>query len=201
MIDRLRAAGLLGPSDHAAFVQTGHFRYESGHHGDTWLALDRLFVDPKRLRRAAARLADRLRPHAPDLVCGPLLGGALVGLLVAEQLDAAFVVAMPEPTTGSDPPTYALPAGSRDRVRAARVAIVDDAVNLGAATLAAARAIEEAGGRVVVVGTLVVRTPGPADARRGRGLPIEFLVGLGWNVWPAADCPLCRASVPIDAST
>lgn len=25
--------------------RTGHFLHESGHHGDTWLKLDRLFVD------------------------------------------------------------------------------------------------------------------------------------------------------------
>jgi len=30
-------------------VRRGHFRYESGYHGEVWLDLDRLFLDPRRI--------------------------------------------------------------------------------------------------------------------------------------------------------
>src|SRR5271157_4879141 len=30
-------------------LRRGHFRYESGYHGEIWLDLDRLFFDPRRL--------------------------------------------------------------------------------------------------------------------------------------------------------
>jgi orotate phosphoribosyltransferase len=199
MNDVLVAAGLLHGTDAPAFFRTGHVRYESGDHGDLWLALDLLFVDPRRLRHVAGRLADKLRPHAPEVVCGPLVGGALLGQWVAHDLGAAFVVAAPEPTTGGAPPAYAVPTVLRTTVRGRRVAIVDDAVNMGAATLGAARAVEASDGQVVAVGALLVRTPGPADAWPGGGLPVESLVGLPWNVWPPDACPLCRAGVPLDS--
>ena len=199
MDDDLRASGLLDGARAEAFLRTGHFVYESGDHGDHWLALDLLFADPGRLRRAAGRLADKLRPHAPDLVCGPLVGGALLGQWVAHDLGAAFVLAAPQPAAGGTPFAYAIPVALRAEVRGKRVAVVDDAINMGAATLAAARAVQAADGQVVAVGALLVRTPGPVDAWPARGLPVEFLVGLPWNVWPPTACPRCRAGVPLDA--
>jgi hypothetical protein len=45
-----------------AFARTGHFAYESGDHGDTWLALDLLLADPRRLRGAAERLGSGCGP-------------------------------------------------------------------------------------------------------------------------------------------
>ena len=41
----------------AAVASRGHFRYESGHHGDLWLDLDRLFVDARRTRGWVSALA------------------------------------------------------------------------------------------------------------------------------------------------
>jgi hypothetical protein len=38
----------------------GHFRLESGHHGNLWLDLDLLFLRPTHLRRFVAALALRL---------------------------------------------------------------------------------------------------------------------------------------------
>jgi hypothetical protein len=49
----------------------GHFRYESGHHGDLWLELDGLLVDAQRMRGWAAELARRAAGGRPEIVCGP----------------------------------------------------------------------------------------------------------------------------------
>lgn len=56
----------------------GHFVFESGHHGDLWLDLDRLLVDARHVRGWAAELARRAAPSQPEVVCGPLTGGAFV---------------------------------------------------------------------------------------------------------------------------
>src|SRR3954469_19911079 len=71
-------------------ARRGHFRLESGHHGELWLDLDPLFFRPTRLRRFAAALAGRLADHGVEIVCGPLTGGAFVAQLVAAELDAEF---------------------------------------------------------------------------------------------------------------
>jgi orotate phosphoribosyltransferase len=61
----------------------GHFRLESGHHGDVWLDLDPLFLRPTRLRRFAAALALGFANLAIEGVCGPQAGGAFVAQAVA----------------------------------------------------------------------------------------------------------------------
>jgi hypothetical protein len=48
----------------------GHFRSESGHHGDLWLELDALFVRPGRRDRFVKELARRL--SAQPAQTGPI---------------------------------------------------------------------------------------------------------------------------------
>jgi orotate phosphoribosyltransferase len=64
----------------------GHFRFESGHHGDTWLNLELLCLQPEPVEQLAAVLADCLSEQRPDVVCGPLVEGAFVALMVARRL-------------------------------------------------------------------------------------------------------------------
>ena len=196
MIDALAASGLLDEPEVAQFHRTGHFVYESGDHGDTWLALPLLFANAGRLQPAAARLAEKLRPHAPDVVCGPLIGGALVGQWVAHELNATFVYAEPRSTVETAGTRYAIPRAVRSTLRGKRAVVVDDVINAGWATLACVRAIEDQGGTVAVVAGLLVRTPGGLEPWANRGLAIEYLVGVRWNTWPAGDCPLCRSGIP-----
>lgn len=193
-IDAIRRADLLAPADIARFARPGHFAYPSGYHGDLWLALELLVADPRRLRRAAAALAAKLRPAAPTLVCGPLLGGALVGLEVAAVLALPFVYAEPPTPTN---PTALLPSALRHLLPGARVAIVDDAINAGADTLATLAALEATGAHVVAVAALLARHPAAIPPLTQRGLAVASLVSLSWNTWPAPDCPLCRSGVPI----
>ncbi len=187
------------PADAERFWRPGHFRYESGDHGDRWLALGLLFSDPRRLHRAARRLAALLVVHEPALICGPLVGGALVGHWVAHELALPFVYA--EPVTErreTTPPRYALPNELRPLVAGSRVALVDDALNAGAATLAAGREVERAGGTVVAVAALVGRLPSIAPLLEKRAIALEILLPLEWNTWPPSQCPLCQAGAPID---
>jgi orotate phosphoribosyltransferase len=48
----------------ALAARRGHFRLESGHHGELWLDLDPLFARPARL----APFTDRARPTAPVML-------------------------------------------------------------------------------------------------------------------------------------
>jgi orotate phosphoribosyltransferase len=54
--------------------RAGHFDLGTGYHGDLWLDLDALFLRPARLRPYVDWLAERLRGHGVDAVCGPLEG-------------------------------------------------------------------------------------------------------------------------------
>jgi orotate phosphoribosyltransferase len=71
-------------------TRRGHFLLESGHHGDTWLDLELLCVRPDRVRPLANELAARLQKHGAEVVCGPLVEGAFLALMVASEMGLPF---------------------------------------------------------------------------------------------------------------
>ena len=140
----------------------GHFRLESGHHGALWLDLDPLFAEPRRVAPFVDALADALRPHAPDVVCGPLLGGAFLAQRVAESLGVEFafterrVPAADDAGGGMFRATYHLPPALARRVRGRRVAMVDDVMSAGSALRGTFAELRAHGGEPAAAGALLV---------------------------------------------
>jgi orotate phosphoribosyltransferase len=130
-------------------MRTGHFRYESGHHGDLWLELDALFTNPARTERLAAAMTDRLGGRGIEVVCGPMTGGALLAQAVARQLGVSF--AYGERVVEGNNVRYQLPAAQIPVVRGRRVAIVDDVISAGSATGGTYLALVDAGARPVAM--------------------------------------------------
>lgn len=160
-------------------IRKGHFAFESGLHGDTWLELDLMIADPARMRTAAEQLAARLAGFEADVVVGPLEGGAFLGQWVAEILGTQFAYTTPDGL----PPAF--------DVKGLRAIVVDDAINAGFATAATVDALRGAGCAVVALGSVFVCAPeGPQVGARFE-IPQVFLEEIATNVWPAARCPVC----------
>ena len=137
----------------------GHFRLESGHHGGLWLDLDPLFADTCRIEPFAAALADAMRPHGAEIVCGPLLGGAFLAQLVAHRMGVEFSFTervMPPDASGLYAARYRLPPALAARVRGKRVAIVDDVMSAGSALRGTHAELRSHGATVVAAGALLV---------------------------------------------
>src|SRR3954454_6467198 len=182
-------------------ARRGHFRLESGHHGDLWLDLDPLFLRPARLRRYAAELARRFAGHGVEIVCGPLTGGAFVAQLVAAELDVEFSFAERHaPARGEAlyAVEYRLPAGLRGRADGKAVAIVDDAINAGSAIRATHADLLACGARPVAIGALLVLGTAASRFAAERKLPLESIATLDNTVWVPAECPLCAVGVPLE---
>jgi orotate phosphoribosyltransferase len=192
------AAG--GPGDGLWDVlpaRRGHFRYESGHHGELWLDLDTLFLRPHRLAPYVARLADQLSGHAPDAVCGPLVGGALVAQLLAVRLGLECYYSVRSEPAGGDalyPAGYQIPAALCDLLPDRRVAVVDDAINAGSAVRATIRALRGCAAEPVAIGALLVL--GSAVDEVAGGLPVAAVATAPNPLWAPAECPLCAAGTP-----
>lgn len=169
----------------------GHYRFESGHHGDRWLDLDGLFTRPAAIRPLARELAGLLA--APDVVCGPLTGGAFLALLVAEELGARFVPA--ERFTG--PVRYRVPDGLRGGLAGARVAVVDDVVNAGSAVRSTMDDLAACRAQPVALGALLVLGDPAAAVARERGVPLVHLAAEPAVLYEPADCPACAAGHPL----
>jgi len=179
----------------------GHFRLESGHHSNLWLDLEGLFVQPNRLRPFVTRLARALRPHQVAGVCGPLVGGALLAQLLATLLKVEFYFTervLPEDGEGLYQAQYRLPQAAQSRVRNQRLAIVDDAISAGSAVRATYVELQGHGAEPVVVGALLVLGSAASPFFAEKGVPIEAVSRVPFDLWVPAECPLCASGTTLE---
>jgi orotate phosphoribosyltransferase len=180
----------------AASVSRGHFRYESGHHGDLWLHLDALLVDARRTRDWAAALARQAAASRPELVCGPLTGGAFLAQLVAVEVGAGFVFAERiGPEDGSV--RYRIASSARATLKGRRVLLVDDAVNAGSALLSTLTDLLRCGAEPVGFACLLTLGEAASRIAEQHGAPLFRLAALERGMWQPQDCPLCAAGTPL----
>jgi orotate phosphoribosyltransferase len=182
-------------------ARRGHFLMESGYHGALWFDLDALFASPQSIAPLVARLADALRPHDAEVVCGPLVGGAFLAQAVAGLLGAEFWFTeriMPPEPRGLFAARYRLPPALASRAQARRVAIVDDVMSAGSALRGTYRELLSHGAIPVVAGALMVLGSPGADFFAAERIPVETLTRDEYQAWPPDDCPLCAAGVPLD---
>jgi orotate phosphoribosyltransferase len=173
-------------------ARRGHFLLESGHHGDLWLELDRLFERPARLEPFAAELGSRLAAYGIQGVCGPLTGGAFIAQTVAAKLDLEFSW-VERSATG-----YRIPDPLRAGLDGRAVAIVDDVVNAASAASATLDQLRACGARPVALGALVTLGGTPQAFAEREGLALERLATLANTLWDPSQCPMCAAGEPLE---
>ena len=185
-------------------ARRGHFLLESGHHGESWLDVDRLFARPARLRPLVESLAERLAAYNLDAVCGPLTGGAFLAQMVAERLGVAFVYAnrVENPVaTGLFPVEYPIPTELAEYVRGRRVAVVNDVINAGSAVRGALASLRPLGAHPVALGALLTLGDSAATLAAAESIPLVALCEAENRIWAPESCPLCAANLPLTAAT
>lgn len=180
-------------------ARDGHFRLESGYHSDSWLELDQLFRRPAALSPYVTALAAKIATHQPEVVCGPITGGAFLSELIARELGLEFVFAqrIVSDRGGLFPVDYGLPSALRDAVHGKRTAVVDDAISAGSAVRATLADLDALGAQAVELAALIVIGDRPAALARERKLPLEWLMRLPNNVWAPGECPMCALGAPL----
>jgi orotate phosphoribosyltransferase len=179
----------------------GHFLLESGHHGDLWLDLESLCLRPRRTQILAAELAEPLSTLGVDAVCGPLVEGAFVGLMVAGLLDVQFIYSqrmLESAGSGLSRVGYRVPALLRAELRGRRVAIVDDVINAGSAVRSTYADLESCGAVVIDISALLVLGNAASAFAFSKGVPLRSLATLPNNLWNPSECPLCAAGSPLE---
>ena len=178
-----------------AVAMRGHFGYESGHHGDLWLDLDALLVDARAVQGWAAALAEQVAACRPEVVCGPLTGGAFVAQALAAAIGADFLFAERSHVEGSV--RYRIPDGLRARLASRRVVLADDAVNAGSALLATLEDARRCGAELAGFASLITLGDAAATLAARHRVPFVHLIALERSLWTAEKCPLCAAGVPL----
>jgi orotate phosphoribosyltransferase len=185
---------------HLLPARQGHFLLESGHHGQLWLEMPALCLRPERVKPLASALAERLRAHAVQIVCGPLVEGAFVALMVAEALGLPFTYAQPHrrARTGLFPVGYEIPGPLQAALRGRRIAIVNDVINAGSAVRGTLAALQACAGVPLVIATLATLGEAPARLAADEGVALETLTALPNQIWTPETCPQCALGVPLE---
>lgn len=182
-------------------VRRGHFLLESGHHGNLWLDLEALCLRPGLLLPFVTELANRLSKFDIEHVCGPLVEGAFVGLMVAAELGVEFSyaerVAHPR-KDGLFPAGYRIPTVLRSCIQQRRVAVVNDVINAGSALRGTFEDLRTCQADITAVGTLLTLGTAAHDFARINNVALETLGTLPNALWTESACPLCSAGVPLE---
>lgn len=189
----------------------GHFLLESGHHAELWLDLELLGRSPERVTKLAKELAKGLAPLKVEVVCGPLVDGAFIALLVAAELGVDFMYIErhePPPRSAETPSSndraglfpvdYRLPPALRDLAKGKRVAIVNDVINAGSAIRGTLEQFQEWDLEAVAVGSLLTLGPAAEELTQKHELELITLASLHNPIWEPIACPLCFAWKPLE---
>jgi orotate phosphoribosyltransferase len=183
-------------------ARRGHYRLESGYHGALWLDLDPLFTRPDRVRSHVEALAEKLRTHDVEAVCGPLVGGAFLAQTLADTLASEFYYAerfVPPSLDGAlYSVEYRIPPGVATDLRGKQVAVVDDAISAGSAVRGTVLSLQATGALPVAVGALLVLGDEAARWCGEQGFALEFVVQQPYELWLPSACPMCAAGEPLE---
>jgi orotate phosphoribosyltransferase len=182
-------------------ARKGHFALESGHHGDLWLDLESLCLHPRRVQILAAELSGPLSSLNVDVVCGPLVEGSFVALLVALHLNAQFIYTEPYSQRAQDdlfPVGYRVPAPLRPGLRGKRVAIVNDVINAGSAIKGTFADLRICKAEVIDISALLVLGTAASVFALSEGVPLRSIATLPNNLWIPTECPLCASGAPLE---
>jgi orotate phosphoribosyltransferase len=182
-------------------ARKGHFLLESGHHGDLWLDLELLCLHPERVQPFASELAKRLTEHRLDAVCGPLVEGAFVALLVAVELGVEFIYTERLDTTDSKDlfsVGYRIPAALRREVHGKRIGIVNDVINAGSAVRGTYADLKSHGAQTVAVASLLTLGDSAEQLAKGWNIDLVRIASQPNTYWTPSECPLCSAGMPVE---
>ncbi|MEM8679798.1 MAG: phosphoribosyltransferase family protein [Planctomycetota bacterium] len=182
-----------------AIVENVHVVHISGLHFPMTINKDAIFPHLDQMERLTRLLARQLQDHNIEIVCGPAMGGLIVGEWLAHELGVmcAFAEHDPQPAEGEIRGRFVLRRGYDALVSGHRVLVVDDIVNTGHSIRQTIAAVRAAGGMIVAAACLV--DVGELDAA-ALGVD-DYVYLLHYEVppgFPPDTCPLCRGDVPVD---
>jgi len=136
-----------------------------------------------------------------EVVCGPLVEGAFIALLVSLELACGFVYAERFANTaakGLYSVEYRLPKALHPAAKGKRVAIVNDVISAGSAVRGAFSDLQAMGANIVAIGALLALGDSIAGFASEHHVALELLNQMPHNLWTPSECPLCAAGKPLE---
>ena len=169
-------------------LREGHFLLSSGRHSGSYIEKFELLAHPRQTEVVCRQFAARFADAGLALVAGPTTGGILLAFEVARQLGVRAAYA--ERVEGGNARAFrrgAVPGPGE------RVLLIDDILTTGGSVRETLAALAAHRAEVVAVAVLVDRSGGQIDF----GVPLVPLLAMDIATYDPADCPLCRAGLPL----
>ena len=164
---------------------TGHFLLSSGKHSDKYVQCAKLLQYPDKAEEACQIIKEKLKDEKVDIVVGPAMGG----IIIAYELGRALKV--PAIFTERENNEMTLRRGFEIK-EGQNVLVVEDVVTTGKSSLETIKVIEEYGGKVVGIASLVDRTGG-----KDIGCKLYSAVALEIATYDEDNCPLCKDNIEL----
>jgi len=168
-------------------LREGHFLLTSGLHSDRYFEKFRILEQPELCEQFARVIAEHYRSIPITHVCGPTTGGIIVAYEVARQLKCRCIIA--EQTESGRKIGRGFIVGQNDLVL-----IVDDVLTTGSSIKQTIEAVAATGARIGGIGVFI-------DRSAGIQLSFPFFSAYREPIrnYQPADCPLCKAGIPLEA--
>lgn len=166
----------------AGVLLEGHFLLTSGRHSNKYLQCARIFRNTKYSEELCSALADLYSNDDVQLVIGPAMGAVQMAYEVSRHMGCEnFFTERDETGAMVLRRGFVVEPGQR-------VLVVEDVVTTGGSVKEVIELVQNAGGVVAGVGSVVDRTGGKIDF----GVPFKAVYSADVTSWEAADCPLCK---------
>lgn len=172
IIEILKEAGVL---------LEGHFLLTSGKHSNKYLQCAKIFKNAKYSEELCKALAEKFADKNVDVVVGPAMGAVIMAYEVSRHLN------VPNLFTERENGEMTLRRGFTIE-KGQRVVVVEDVITTGGSVKEVIKLIQDMGGEVVGVGSIVDRTGGKIDF----GVPFSPVISMEVIAYEADECPLCK---------
>lgn len=168
-------------------LMEGHFLLSSGKHSNRYVQCAKVLSYPEYAEMVISEVVRKISDLDIDLIVGPAMGGVIVAYEMGRQLE------IPAIFTERKDGEMTLRRGFEIR-NGARVMIAEDVVTTGKSTMETKKVIEELGGDVIGVASIIDRTGGKSEL----DIPLYGAVKIDIDTFEKENCPLCKdGSTPV----
>ena len=157
----------------------GHFLLSSGKHSDRYIQCAKLLQHANMAEKALQPVVEKLIDLDIDIIVGPAMGGIIVAYELGRQLNKPAIFTEREEGLMTIKRGFSI-------IKGQRVLISEDVVTTGKSAYEAIKVVEEHGGIVVGIASIVDRSNG--DIR----YPLYSACKLEINTYEKENCPMCK---------
>lgn len=166
-------------------LKKGHFLLSSGKHSNQYMQCAQLLQYPQEAEEAGKAIAELFSEQKIDVVIGPALGGVIIAHEVARALGVRCLFAERKDGVMELRRNFQIISGER-------VLVVEDVVTTGGSVQEVIALVEQSGGEIIGVGSIIDRTGGKNPFK----VPYRSIQTVEIDTYEPENCPLCKEGTP-----